>query len=180
MMRHWPVKRIRDMVHSSDGYILEYGKKAIAAARGQEGGRTNLFANMLAEVDEKDGSSLTDSDIQWEAMGLIIAGSDTTAITLTYLIWAVLKRPDLQKRLEAEISAMEGLVTDAQLEKLPLLNATVDETLRLYGAAPGSLPRTVPFGGARLDGLFLPGGTTVSTQAFTLHRDPSIFEDPER
>ena len=178
IMRYWPVKRIRDMLHS-DGYILEYGKMAIANAPTQGHGPSNLFANIFAEAEEKERSELKDSDVHWEAMGLIVAGSDTTAVTLTYLIWAVLKRPALQKRLETELSALGEAFTDAELEHIQLLNAVIDETLRLYGAAPGSLPRIVPPAGSHLDGFFLPGGTTVSTQAFTLHRQPSIFPDPE-
>lgn len=47
--------------------------------------------------------------------------------------------------------------SDAQLEKLPYLNCVIDEALRLYGAAPGSLPRSAPKGGFTLpSGYFIP------------------------
>ncbi len=59
------------------------------------------------------------------------------------------------------------------------MNKVIDETLRLYSAAPGSLPRIVPAGGAILGGYHIPGGTTVSTQAYTFHRNPKIFPNPE-
>lgn len=42
----------------------------------------------------------------------------------------------------------------------------------------GGLPRTVPKDGRVLGGHFIPGGFTASTQAYTLHRDPSIFREP--
>jgi cytochrome P450 len=65
-----------------------------------------------------------------------------------------------------------------ELENAPLLNSVIEETLRLYGAAPGALPRVVPSQGIIISGHQLPGGTEVSTQAYTLHRDPRIFQEP--
>ena len=65
-----------------------------------------------------------------------------------------------------------------ELNNAPLLNSVIDETLRLYGAAPGGLPRTVPSRGATFCGIYLPAGTVVSTQAFTLHRDNTLFRQP--
>jgi cytochrome P450 len=67
---------------------------------------------------------------------------------------------------------------DPDLEKLPLLNAVVEETLRLYGAAPAGLPRSVPSGGVTIVDQVIPAGTTVTTQAYTYHRDPALFPRP--
>jgi cytochrome P450 len=50
---------------------------------------------MLAQSEAAaEKFELTDDDIRKEASNFILAGADTTAITLTYLVWAVLKRPD--------------------------------------------------------------------------------------
>ena len=68
----------------------------------------------------------------------------------------------------------------AELENAPLLNSVIEETLRLYGAAPGALPRIVPSQGMTVAGYHLPAGTEVSTQAYTLHRDPRLFQEPLR
>lgn len=117
-------------------------------------------------------------DVKQEASNLIVAGSDTTGVTLTYLTWAVLQRPKLQAEIEEEVASLNGNITDAEVEKLPLLNATIEETLRLYGAAPGGLPRIVPKGGSTLDGYYIPAGVTVTTQAWSMHRDENNFRDP--
>lgn len=68
--------------------------------------------------------------------------------------------------------------TDADVEKLPLLNAIIEETMRLYGAAPGMLPRVVPAGGVDMGGYFISQGSTVTTHAYSMHRDPEMFPDP--
>jgi len=163
---------------NADKFMDEYGGRAVANLRRQNGNHNSLFGTMLAECEVAEKSHLTDRSIRFEAGNLIVAGSDTTAVTLTYLIWAVLRRPSLQRRLEEEVAALDEQFDDSQLEKLELLNGIIDETLRLYGAAPGSLPRTVPKGGATLAGHFIPGGTVVETQAYTLHRDANVFPNP--
>ncbi|KAK8122655.1 hypothetical protein PG984_011325 [Apiospora sp. TS-2023a] len=147
----------------------------------------NVFAKVLREADPVEGGSLTDADIAVEAGGFMIAGTDTTSNTLTYLVWAVINNGDggLQAALEQELQErVEGDdpsgVSDAALEKLPILNAVIEETLRLYGAAPIPLPRIVPPGGVELGGYHLPAGTEVATQAYTMHRDPRFFADPEK
>ncbi|KAG4429099.1 hypothetical protein IFR05_015425 [Cadophora sp. M221] len=160
--------------------IESYGVAAIAknkalADRGET--KYTLFTKMLGEGDEKI-ESLSDMDISREASNLIVAGSDTTAVTLTYLVWAVLKSSEVKRKLVAEVRSVEDNPTSKVTNALPYLATVIKETLRLYGAAPGSLPRTVPAGGRTLGPHFIPGGTTVSTQAYTLHRDPRIFPGP--
>lgn len=163
----------------------DFANIAVANARAGNIGSTNIFSSILAE-HEKDVQCMDDITIKCEAVGLFVAGSGTTAVTLTYLVWTVLGHPDLQKRLEDEVGALDsdGL-SDAALEQLPLLNAVIDETLRVFGAAPGSLPRLVPSGGATLDGYFVPADVSVSTQAYSIHREESLFPraavfDPDR
>ncbi|KAL4862463.1 hypothetical protein BDV12DRAFT_203048 [Aspergillus spectabilis] len=175
--RHLPIAHIRSMFRASS-YLTNYGRRAVTNARGNSASSRNIFSGMI-HASEKTDSSLTEENVVTEAGNLIVAGSDTTAVTLTYLIWAVLSRPKLQKELQNEVQGLAEGYGEADLEALPLLNAVIKETLRLYGAAPGSLPRSVPEGGATLAGYYIPGGTTVSTQSYTIHRDPEIYPNPE-
>lgn len=132
---------------------------------------TRLFK---AKEEEKIGFN----DVLINAQTYIVAGSDTTANTLTYLIWSVCKRPALRDTLVKELCTLPQGFTEWHLRELPLLNQIIEETLRLYSAAPAALPRVVPAGGADIGGYQLGEGTVVSTQAYTLHRDPEIFENP--
>lgn len=92
----------------------------------------------------------------------------------------MLQHPEIQKALEEEVGNLAVDFSEADLEALPFLNATIDETLRLYGASPGSLPRMIPKGGAQLGDYFVPEGFTVSTQSYSLHRDSKLFSNPEQ
>jgi hypothetical protein len=66
-----------------------------------------------------------------------------------------------------------------KLKALRFLNMVINETLRLYPAVPSELPRRVPDGGAALGGFYFPGGVTVTTQAYSLHRDGVAFPNAE-
>ncbi|KAK9247336.1 cytochrome P450 [Lipomyces tetrasporus] len=130
----------------------------------------------------------------------VVAGHETTAVALTYLCWHVAKHPEIQDKLKSEIRAACGpsdgkspcsvLPAFKDLDKLPYLAAVLQETLRLYAPIPASEPRVVPPSGywyspssseygSKASSVFIPGGTVISMQPWTLHRDPSVFPDPE-
>jgi cytochrome P450 len=85
---------------------------------------------------------------------------DTTSTTLTYLFWEFSRHPELQSRLRAELASknggIEGLPTYKHIIDLPVLDALIQEGLRLHPAAPASLPRETPSGGRVLNGVFIP------------------------
>ncbi|KAK5992938.1 Cytochrome P450 monooxygenase orf2 [Cladobotryum mycophilum] len=135
-----------------------------------------LFTNVFkAEGDEK----MPFNEIRDEAQSYITAGSNITAISLTYLTYAVCRNPDIKAKLVKELQTLPPDFTEAQLRDLPFLNHVIDEAMRLYSAAPCTLPRTVPPGGVELAGYWLDQGTDVSAQAYSLHRDPLIFPNPD-
>ncbi|CAI7609175.1 unnamed protein product, partial [Penicillium glandicola] len=137
--------------------------------------KPTLFTKLF---DEKNGMPY--SNIIQEAQGYIVAGSDTTAVTLTYLTYSVCRDSRVREKLVAELAIIPEPVTDRSLRDLPYLNQIISETLRLYTAVPFGLPRLVPPGGAQFNGYRVPGGITVSTQAYSLHRDHAIFPDPDK
>lgn len=104
------------------------------------------------------------------------AGSDTTANTLSFLMYRLALDPPLHRRARQEIrDAMQqagvgsvAALTYEQVSKIPLLAALINETLRLYPSAP-DLARGV----ARdvvVDGKLLRGGSYVVTSVYNMHR----------
>ncbi|KAF4871280.1 Cytochrome P450 monooxygenase cypX [Colletotrichum siamense] len=165
-------------------YVLDYATRAVenSKKRAQMGER-NIFGTILAGAEK--GEILTEFDIKNEAGNFTVAATDTTAVTLSYLIYAVLSRPKLQAEIEAEVSTLPDNFTDADVETLPLLNATISETNRLFSAAQGAFPRRAPPGGLNLEGYMIPENTTVSAQSYTMHRKEDLFPNalefnPER
>lgn len=179
-----PIPAVKHMLQA-DARVQEYGRVAVTNAKSRDLAKANVFSRLIEQWStEKNGiqnEGLSEYEVAFEAGGFIVAGSGTTAVTLTYLVWAVLRHSAVQKKLETEVAGLASDYTDSALEKLPYLNAVLEETLRLYGAAPGNLPRRPPPGGFTLPGgYYVPEGTTVSSQAFSLHRNPDIYKDPLR
>ncbi|KAI0901171.1 putative cytochrome P450 [Annulohypoxylon nitens] len=132
----------------------------------------------LYKANEKDGDMLPFHELREDAMSYIAAGSDTTTNTLTYLLWSVSRDPVVKEKLLAEIRTLPDNFEDPDVKKLKYLDNVVQETLRLYSAVPAGLPRLVPAEGATMGGYFIPGGYTVSAQAYSMHRNPEVYPDP--
>ena len=159
--------------------VHEYARESVArhkslAAKDPSNAKGTLFTK-LADAGDK---GLSEHETCSEARGYIVAGSDTTAVTLTYLVYAVCQDSRIRDKLVSELISLPDNLTDRHARNLPYLNQVINETLRLYTAVPGVLPRVVPEEGAQLAGFNLPRGTIVSTQAYSMHRDPNIFPDP--
>lgn len=187
-LRFWaailPFKKLKEIVNA-DKVITEKGTIAVRNFRNAELDKANIFTNVLVEAEkersgEKDTSILTDGAIRSEAAGFLLAGADTTGLALTYVVWAVLKRPELQRRLEEEVAGLDPDFTDKDVEKLSLLNNVIDETLRLYSPSAGTILRVPPKGGLQWKDYYIPEGTVVVYQQWTRIRDEEVFPDPER
>ncbi|EEU37816.1 uncharacterized protein NECHADRAFT_54753 [Fusarium vanettenii 77-13-4] len=113
-----------------------------------------------------------------ECMDHTLAGIETTGDALCFLMWQI-SQPGyeiIQERLRDEFLANEGV----SFEQLPYLEAVVKEGLRVFPSIPMSLPRCVPPEGASVDGHWLPGGTLVSCQPYSMHRmDEVAFPEPD-
>ncbi|TEA16812.1 Cytochrome P450 monooxygenase cypX [Colletotrichum sidae] len=177
LLSRLPIKSTQ-LITNTRGEMMAYSRKAVENLRRNKDNKANLFAAMLAASEADEKSELSDDVIRGEASNMLIAGSDPVSSSLTYLVWAVLKRPGLQRRLEEEVGSPAADFDDSALEQLPLLNAVINETLRLYGAVQGTFPRSAPSPGVYLGGYFIPPGTVVNTQTYTMHRLPEIFPNP--
>lgn len=144
--------------------------------------RPTLFSKLYKAKDEE---SLSFINIRDNAQVYLTAGSGTTATSLTFLVWSVCKHDAVKRKLLGELYAhleAKGLGDDFgydDIKELPYLNCVIKETLRLYSAVPTGMPRVVPLGGATLAGRFLPAGTTVAAQAFSMHRNADVFPEPD-
>ncbi|KAJ7865050.1 cytochrome P450 [Mycena olivaceomarginata] len=107
-----------------------------AAAQGLE--RGNDFFSVLVNPDTADKTNkLTDQDIVAQTAIILIAGQETTANALAFGLLELARHPDFQDKLRAEIYAnLAAIATNLAYENMPLLNAFLKETLRLYPALP--------------------------------------------
>jgi cytochrome P450 len=86
LARWTPIKKIQSVV-KVDEVVVEHGGRAVENMRNTNGNTQNLFGQILAMASAHDKATITENDVRCEAGNLIVAGSDTTAVTLTYLVW---------------------------------------------------------------------------------------------
>lgn len=153
---------------------------------GRRGDLLSMFLKAQADRPEffHDGRVLT------MAVSMAFAGSETTAISLAAVFYFLLKNRRCYEKLMAEldnaVTAGEienhesGMVSWAESQRLPYLDACIKEAFRLHPAAGLPLERIVPTGGAEICGELIPGGTIVGCNAWVIHRRPEVFgEDVE-
>ncbi|GJD04857.1 cytochrome P450 family 3A17 [Colletotrichum higginsianum] len=97
------------------------GRDGVETLRRQRDKTRSLFKEMVAECDKDGRPWLTDDAVTMEGAGMMVAGTDTTAAVLTYLIWSVLQQEGLQKRLEEEVAQLGDYFDDRRLETCSLL-----------------------------------------------------------
>jgi cytochrome P450 len=113
----------------------------------------------LQAKNESIPRHITERGIVDELTNLIFAGTDTTGNTLTYLFWDMANSPEWQTRLREEIKTAIGDHDDFEykaISELPILDAIVQEILRVRPAVPSSLQRLTPENGGVIDGVFIP------------------------
>jgi len=120
--------------------------------------------------------------LQGDTRLIIVAGSDTTAATLVHLFYHLATDKVLTARLRRELDALlEGDVkmSHAQIQDAPLLNAVINETLRLHPPVPSGVFRKTPPEGIDIGGTHVPGNTAVQLPLYAMGRDPSIWPDAD-
>ncbi|KAJ6257452.1 Cytochrome P450 monooxygenase [Drechslerella dactyloides] len=112
----------------------------------------------------------------------IVAGSDSTAITLRAIFYHLLRNPETMKTLLKELDAALQLgnisrrVTWPESQTLPYLDAVVKEALRIHPAVGLPLERIVTKP-VVIEGCEIPIGTTVGVNAWVMHQDKTVFGD---
>jgi cytochrome P450 len=99
-------------------------------------------------------------------------------------MYALLEHPEWYDRIYHELKTkLDGppeTVSSTTLSRLPILNAVINETMRVLPPAQQDWPRVVPPEGAVLAGKFIPGGATVHIQAYAVQTDPNLWEGPDK
>jgi cytochrome P450 len=119
---------------------------------------------------EDDSQTMTQPEMEISASIFMTAGSDTNASLISGCTYFVLQDRQIFNRLTAEIRGQftkEEDMTFAALQKLPFLNAVLEETLRLYVTVPSTFSRCVPKEGATICGRWVPGGYTVGVNPYS-------------
>ncbi|USP74853.1 cytochrome P450 monooxygenase [Curvularia clavata] len=170
-----------------DGIPIELARRRLQ--RYQAGEKLDDFFQALMEDKNGHPNNLEWGEIVAEMSIMLNAGSVTTAIAMTNVLYQLLKNPSTMKKLVEEIDvALEdeednkgsGVVAYDKVKHLPYLRACLDESLRLFPPTPHGLPRETPPSGISILGDYIPGGVSVAMSAFVAHRQESLFPQADK
>ncbi|HEY8212067.1 MAG TPA: cytochrome P450 [Myxococcaceae bacterium] len=161
--------------------VLDGVVHGLIAQRRAEGtaGRADLLSAFIAATDADTGATMTDVQVRDEVMTLLMAGHESTAVTLSWVFFLLGRHPEVQRKVRDELDAVLGSGRAPSAEdvpKLPYLKAAIDETLRLYPPVWAMSRRAVE--DAAVDGVRVPKGEHVMLMQWAVHRDPALWDAP--
>ena len=127
--------------------------------------------------DPETGQGFDHEQLRDEVSTLILAGHETTAVSLFWACYIAARRPELQHRIAEEASSVDLSAPDA-MQRLSFTRAFFDETLRLY--PPAYLIVREAQAADEIAGHSVRAGTVISISPWVLHRHRSHWQDPER
>ncbi|KAM0480168.1 hypothetical protein ACHAPX_003993 [Trichoderma viride] len=172
-------------------YLIRYVKDLILQRKterdlkdekgiGNAHGMPEDFLEKLMVKNKDAPSKVTDYHVFMMSMSNIIAGSDTTAISLSAILYHLLKYPDVMSKLREEIDQSTNETDQVHLTfkeslEMPYWQAVMKEALRLHPATGLPLWRDVTEGGLHLNGQFFPEGTAIGINTWTAHYNEDVF-----
>lgn len=130
---------------------------------------------------------MDDGQVLATCNSMITAGTETTAITLSTIFHNLMQHPTVYSKLMAEIdeAVNEGMIAQrrnkkvswTEAQRLPYLDAVIQESFRLHPAVGMTQEKVVPAQGITICGHYIPGHTIVGCNPWVLQRRPEIYGD---
>jgi hypothetical protein len=148
--------------------------------------------NLYNSVKQSFGERNLEGRLCAEMLDQVNAGTTSVSISLTYCIIKLSEHHNIQSALRDEFLGLEAKLGSPtvngifpsdflkELDRLPLLEACITETIRVHPPITRQLPRRAPPEGFSFEGYYVPRDTTVSISSYNLHREESVFEGPLR
>jgi len=154
------------------------GEAIEARRRTGPGPANDLLDHMLGAEDPETGRRMTPRDVLHNMQFFIVAGHETTALTLAWALYLLAAHPEIQERASANARAVLGDAPAGaeHLDALPQIRKVIDETMRLYPPV-GFLARTAAAPDI-LAGREIRKGDTIFLATYALHRHRMWWDRP--
>ncbi|KAM5565798.1 cytochrome P450 81Q32 [Rosa sericea] len=154
--------------------------------KGQSGSvseqRSKTMVDVLLSLQETEPEYYTDEIIRGLMQVMLSAGTETSAGTMEWGFPLLLNNPEALAKAQTEIDVQIGqtrLIEEADPANLPYLHGIINETLRMYPAAPLLVPHESSQE-CTLGGHHVPRGTVLLVNMWAIHNDPKLWEQPEQ
>jgi cytochrome P450 len=139
---------------------------------------TDLLQILLDAIDPDTGKGMSDDQVLCESMQLLVAGHETSANALTWILYLLERNPNYLKRVCAEFDAVSGQlpIGPQHLKHLKLAMCIVEEALRLY--PPFWMVDRVAMSDDQAGGFNIPAGQTIIAFLYGVHRSAKYWSEP--
>jgi cytochrome P450 len=136
--------------------------------------------SLLMQARDEDGSGMSDKQLRDEAVTFLLAGHETTALSLSWAWYLLSSNPEVEQKLHAELHHVLARRTpqSADIPRLVYTEKVVKEVMRLYPPA-WAVARTVNKE-CEVAGYRLPLKANVVVSPWVMHHDQRFFADPEK
>nr|XP_043637089.1 cytochrome P450 81Q32-like isoform X2 [Erigeron canadensis] len=150
------------------------------AGSSSEKRRDKTYIDALLSLQEQNPEYYTDDIIKGNILTLLLAGTDTSSVTIEWAMSLLLNHPNVLERAKTELDTYLGherLVQETDIPNIPYIQYIINETLRLFPAAPILVPHE-PSQDCTIGGFDVARGTMVLVNAWAIHRDPMVWDEP--
>lgn len=156
-------------VHEMAQRSFTYTRKAIDRRIASKSERPDFLKYML---ENNYPGGMSRDEIDSTSAFLVLAGSDTTALTLSTAIYLSLQNPDVMEKLQKEVRATfiheSKEITIGSASELPYMHAVLQESMRIHTPGSVSIPREVNRPDVEVCGLHIPQGASSLSPEETL------------
>jgi cytochrome P450 len=169
--------RFRRAVKAMDALV--YGFIAARRAEGEAAvaERSDLLSMFLSARDE-EGRAMDERQLRDEAVTMVLAGHETTALTLSWTTWLLGRHPEVMARVRAEVQAVLGdrPASWEDLARLRYTEQVMQESMRLY--PPARILGRETQQPVKVGEIEIPAGVQVYISPWLVQRDPRFFDAP--
>ncbi|KAK7700182.1 hypothetical protein SLS57_012180 [Botryosphaeria dothidea] len=184
MLPTWAFRLLAAIPGAAAGYwkFIKYCSDQLDERMQTKPDDPDIMSALIEPLKDKQLSELELKMLQGDSRLIIVAGSDTTAATLTHTFYHLAASPTHQSRLLAELRPLiqpDGSLRHRDIQDLPHLNGIINEALRLHPAVPTALQRVTPPEGLVVDGAHVPGNAIVWCPAYAIGRSAAAYVEPD-
>ncbi|KAJ5956786.1 cytochrome P450 monooxygenase [Penicillium viridicatum] len=142
----------------------------------------DAFSILFAAKDDELKEGLSRDQLNAESLNFVVAGSDTTATSMSATIFYLTRYPDAYAKAVAEVRSAFHDINDVRLgpalNSCEYLRACINEAMRMSPPVGSALWRKVLPGGLSFGGEYVPEGCELGTGIYSIHHNSKYYRDP--
>ena len=161
---------IRDRRHYLNQHLAQSGENRV---------EKDDILTLLIQARDEEGNGMSDAELHDELVTLLLAGHETTASALVWVLYWIHYLPEVQRNVRAELAALGPEPEPMAIARLPYLTAVCQEALRIYPIVPAAFIRVLREP-VTLEGYEFSTGTALMPATYIIHRNPTLYPEPRQ